>query len=87
MKLSDLLKMSASSLFKRKLRTVLPMSAAGAEYRLENLETRLRYLIETEEAKQTELSSEQLRWAVEEAGACSRSLALLQCELLAKGLL
>ena len=80
--------MSRSAL-KDKLRTVLPMSAAGLEYRLANLGTGLQSLKEASEARgaeQIKLSAEQLNWVVEEAGACTRSLALLQCELLAKKL-
>jgi len=83
---SEMVGAEPRSALQSKLRTVLPMSAAGMEYRLVNLETRLQQLIEVKETRQTELSAEQLHWVAEEAGACSRSLALLQCELMVKGL-
>lgn len=52
-----------------KLRTVLPMSALGLE---ERLDAGL-------------MTDEKLRWLALEAGACSRSLEMLRCELVAKG--
>lgn len=61
---------SGRPVWKDKLRTVLPMSALGLE---ERLDAGL-------------MTDEKLRWLAFEAGACSRSLEMLRCELMAKGL-
>ena len=76
------------SAFEKRLRTALPMSAAGLEYRLENLGHRIEELNWDQQARDQrdrDLATERFNWAIKEAGACARSLALLQCELLAKG--
>ena len=56
--------------WRKRLRSVAPISIAGLEWRLE----------------QRCLNDEQLQWLAEESGACARSIELLRCELLAKSI-
>ena len=60
----------ARPVWQQRLRKIFPMSAAGLEERLAN----------------KSISSDHIQWLVEESSACARSLELLRCELLAKGL-